>query len=175
MRPYKSKPEKRMEKHELTAIHLRTLVTYDAETGILSRTKRTCNRVKVGKVCGSLNTKGYLQCSIENRMYLVSHLIALYVTGHWPVGVIDHINGNKVDNRWSNLRDVTLAVNAQNLKGPNKANKTGYLGVSMLRGKYAANITANKKRKHLGCFCSPEQAYQAYITAKRQMHPGCTI
>lgn len=175
MAPPRTKPAFRMTKAELTAEHLRTLVHYDPATGLFTRIKKTCNRVKVGKPCGSPNTGGYLQVSIENRMYLVANLAFLYMTGAWPKGVVDHWNTIKTDNRWVNLRDVTTVINAQNQRVPRSGNKSGFLGVSPAHGKWAATIGINKKKVHLGLFATPELASAAYIAAKRAMHPGNTL
>ena len=162
MSAHRTAPEQRVKKAELTAEHLRTLVYYDPATGVMNRIKKTCNRVAPGKVCGALNTKGYLQVSVENRLYLLTNLAVLYMTGAWPLSVVDHRNGQKTDNRWDNLRDVSLSVNAQNQKLAHRTNKSGYLGVSPLHGKWAANIDVNKKRTHLGSFDTPELASAAY-------------
>ncbi len=175
MAPPRTAPTQIIEKAELTAMHLRTVVHYDPDTGVMTRIKKTCNRVTIGKACGALNTKGYLQVSIEGRLYLLTNLAVLYMTGAWPVGIVDHKNGLKKDNRWDNLRDVSLSVNAQNLKGPKRKNKSGYLGVSPSHGKWAANIDLNKKRTNLGRFDTPELASAAYLAAKREMHPGNTL
>lgn len=164
-----------MKKAELTAAHLRTLVHYDPNTGVMTRLKKTCNRVTVGKSGGSLNTNGYLQLSIENRLYLVANLAVLYMTDAWPIGEVDHKNAVKTDNRWDNLRDVPGAINAQNRRAASANSKSGFLGVSPLRDKWAANINLNKKRTYLGSFETPELASAAYLAAKRVMHPGNTL
>ncbi|MCY1556148.1 HNH endonuclease [compost metagenome] len=129
----------------------------------------------LGKPCGSVNTNGYLQMSIENRMYLIAALAVLYMTGAWPIGVVDHWNTVKTDNRWANLRDVTSEVNAQNVRAPRSNNRFGFLGVSPAHGKWAATISLNKKKVHLGLFPTPQLASAAYITAKRQLHVGNTL
>lgn len=171
----RTKPATKVTKAELTAEHLRMLVCYDPETGLFTRIKKTCNRVKIGKQGGSPNSNGYLQMSIENRLYLISNLAVLYMTGVWPQGVVDHKNTVKTDNRWDNLRDVTPAINSQNLRTPTSKNKSGFLGVSPSHGKWAATIGINKKKVHLGLFATPELASAAYVAAKRVMHPGNTL
>jgi len=99
----------------------------------------------------------------------------LYVNGVWPNNVVDHKNGDRSDNRWCNLRDCTQSVNIQNLKGPRRDNRSGYLGVSPNGKRWNAMIRVNKKRHYLGTFDTPSEAYEAYITAKRRMHEGCLI
>lgn len=175
MAPPRTKPASKLTKVELTAEHLKTIVHYDSDTGIFTRIKKTCNRVKLGQHCGALNTNGYLQISIESRLYLASNLAVLYMTGEWPANMVDHKNTIRTDNRWSNLRDVPSSINVQNKRSPSRNSKSGFLGVSPLHGKWAANISTDKKRTHLGSFATPEQASAAYITAKRIMHPGNTL
>jgi hypothetical protein len=88
---------------------------------------------------------------------------------------IDHRNGDRSDNSIENLRLVTPEENVQNQRRPKRQNKVGYLGVSQLRGKYRATIVVAGKQIYLGAFDSPEEAQEAYIRAKRNLHPACTI
>lgn len=99
------------------------------------------------------------------------------MAGDWPAGNIDHVNGSRSDNRWSNLRVGSQALNAQNLRGPRRDNMIGLLGVSLdkRRGTYRAQIMVDGKSRHLGTFGDPQSAHQAYLKAKRTLHPGCTI
>lgn len=168
-------PAVHLKKADLTADHLRTLVHYDPETGVFTRIRKTCNRVKVGDVCGSPNSNGYLQVSIENRLYLLANLAVLYMTGSWPTGTVDHRNTVRTDNRWDNLRDIPNDVNQQNRRTASRSSKSGLLGVSPSHGRWAASIQVNKKKRHLGLFDTPEEASAAYIAAKRSLHPGNTL
>lgn len=105
-----------------------------------------------------------------------AHRIAwLLMTGAWPEQEIDHIDGNRSNNCWSNLREVEHVLNSHNQRRPSKNNSTGALGVSMGPSKtspYLAGIRVDGKRIHLGSFRTLEEAESAYLTAKRQMHPG---
>lgn len=102
------------------------------------------------------------------------------MTGRWPVGVVDHINGFRSDNRWSNLRDTTDRVNQQNLKAAQKNNQTGYLGVTKLRNRrgskhYAAQLFADGRRVVCSYHETPEEAHAPYLEAKRKYHEGNTL
>ena len=164
-----------MAKIDITAELIRERLNYDADTGVF--TWRTSPRVpsKVGRVAGSHDFHGYLQLNIGGNVLKVHRLVWLHVYGEWPRGHIDHINGVKDDNRLSNLRVVTNAINCQNKRAPLPSNKSGFLGVSWQAGAWRAKIQLNGKQHHLGRFRTPEEAHCAYLTAKRRLHEGCSI
>ncbi len=83
--------------------------------------------------------------------------------------MVDHIDGNSLNNRRSNLRIVTNAQNLQN-RSKTKFNTSGFKGVSWTKGHWAAQIGENGQRHHLGLFDTPEQAYQAYCEAAKLYH-----
>jgi len=82
---------------------------------------------------------------------------------------VDHINGNRLDNRKENLR---LATHAQNQRNRTKSrnNKTGYKGVYRIRNRWQASITVDGKRIRLGAFGTPEDAARSYDAAAREYH-----
>lgn len=84
---------------------------------------------------------------------------------------VDHINGNGLDNRRSNLRPATRAQNCANMRR-SKANTSGYKGVSWHKGgrKWHAQIRGDAKREHLGLFTDPADAAKAYDNAARRLH-----
>ena len=132
-------------------------------------------RVKSGNEAGSARTGGYRTVMINNSSYRVHRIIWAMFYGKYPDDVIDHINGDKTDNRVVNLRDISFKHNCQNKVRPNITNKSGVLGIYKAGSKYRASISLNNKNKILGTFHTKEEAHDAYITAKRVMHPGCTI
>lgn len=162
--------------NNLTAERLRELFYYEKETGLFFR-KVAISNVKAGKLTGSKNTAGHMGFRVDKKMCLAHRLAWLYTYGKWPDGQIDHINGQRSDNRIANLRDVSASINAQNTRLPRSDNKTGFLGVSWkaCANKYVAQIQVNSKIKYLGLFADPLEAHKAYIEAKRLNHPGCTI
>ena len=83
----------------------------------------------------------------------------------------DHRDGNGLNNTRSNLRTCTHAENRRNT-GVNSNNKSGFKGVSWDKssGKWRATIMANRKQKSLGCFTTPEAAYEAYCRAAVELH-----
>jgi len=159
---------------KLTQDRLKEVVSYDPLTGIFTRKIDHANGLKKGVVCGTKigDRKKYLAIRIDRSLYLCHRLAWLYVTGSFPVGFIDHINGDGFDNRIINLRDVTNEQNVQaSLRIP-KHNTSGFKGVSWVKAsrKWVAGISINNKRKVLGFFMTPEDASSAYLKAKKEMH-----
>lgn len=85
--------------------------------------------------------------------------------------VVDHVNGNTLDNRACNLRVCTHSENLRN-QGKHKDNTSGFKGVTWHKGakKWKAAIQVENKVKHLGLFASKEDAYEAYCAACKKLH-----
>jgi hypothetical protein len=162
---------------DITLLDLKRLVSYNPLSGIFMAMPVRGSRLIPGSPLGTLSRSGYLAFRILGKIRRAHRLAWFMVHGEWPEEYIDHINGIKTDNRIANLRSVTQSVNMQNLRTANCRNSTGYLGVSWdrKRGKYRAIIGVNGKNLTLGWFDEPEVAHQAYLDAKRKLHPGCTI
>ena len=131
-------------------------IKYNPETGVFTRK---------GSVWGTLDERGYLIGTLSNkRVYL--HRLAFKHMGEPVPDIVDHINGNRKDNRWCNLRPADNTTSMQNRSKPSH-NTSGYKGVSYHRGKqkYHTRITVNKKVLHLGYFDCPVEAYKAYCGA----------
>lgn len=155
---------------------LKKILNYDSQTGVFTWISDMGRRVKAGQIAGCLHHSGYLQIRYNQKSYLAHRLAWLYVHGEWPKKHLDHINGIKSQNNIDNLRQVSHAENTQNLKS--SRGTTGFLGVSIdtaRKNRWSAKIKLNGKSKHLGWFKTPEEAHQAYVTAKRQLHPFGTI
>lgn len=157
---------------------VRELFDYNPETGALLWKEKICRRIVPGVIAGRINHHGYWQVRINGRSYQAHRIAWAHVHGAWPLADIDHINGVKDDNRIANLRDVSRATNTENQRRARKDNKsTGVLGVTVHKpsGLFVAFITVARKQRNLGYFKTVEEASQAYLRAKRDMHAGCTI
>lgn len=164
-----------MATRDLTAARLRELLQYNPDSGQFRRLVRTSNRIKAGDVAGCLAGEGYLHIRVDGGLYKSHRLAWLYMTGAWPIGSIDHIDGCRTNNAIANLRDVTKSVNLQNQRKARADNASGLLGVSAHHGRWQARITVDGKRLHIGSYATPELAHAAYITHKRAWHIGCTV
>lgn len=155
---------------------LKSVLAYDSATGAFTWLERVARRTFAGDKAGCKSTTGYWQLRFKRAEFKAHRVAWAFVYGAWPTGCIDHINGNPLDNSIANLRDVDQRTNNQNQRRAMRSNKSsGLLGVSVFRGKPRATITLNGKNLYLGTFDTPQQAHEAYLAAKRAIHPGCTL
>ena len=157
-------------------------VRYDRETGNLYWLKlRRGVRKSNGLLAGSVKFYGYRYISFEKKELMAHRLVYMIHYGLIGAGLeIDHIDGNKANNRIENLRAVTHQCNRQNQIRPTAGNRTGFLGVwynpaRAIGKQHTATIVVGKSKFDLGSYPTPEAAHQAYLEAKRRLHPGCTI
>lgn len=155
---------------------------YEPETGKFFYVGKVgmARRVSIGSEAGSVNARGYIRLSAYYREFLGHRLAFLLMLGEWPKQEVDHINGDRADNRWSNLRDVDRVTNMQNLREAHPLNMAGVLGAHQNARKYRkkrfkSTIKVDGKPVFLGAFATAEEAGAAYLKAKRSLHPGCTI
>lgn len=125
----------------------------------------------VANRAGSLRKDGYIGISALGFKYLAHRLAWFYVKGVWPEDGIDHINGDRTDNRISNLRAANSAQNSRNT-ALRSDNKSGYRGVSYVkdRKKWVARIVHNYRQIVLGYFEHMEDAIVAYNKASAEFH-----
>lgn len=155
---------------DLTVDLLNELFTYDKETGNLLWKIKPSGKVKVGDIAGTLKSHGYICVGINCNRYRAHRLIFLMHKGYLPE-IIDHINGNKADNRIENLRAVTVAQNQYNRK-TNADNTSGYKGVGWHKSnkKWEARIRLEGKPIHLGYFDNVEEADAVVRAAREELH-----
>jgi hypothetical protein len=155
--------------------YLRKRLAYDASTGQLvwkqvtpchHLTKKACaiiNKKYAGQAAASaVNAWGYRITRIQGRGLLAHRVAWAIYYGSWPNGELDHIDGDKLNNRITNLRDVDGTTNRRNM--PRQRNNTsGVTGVNKNGNKWVARIGAGArgKRINLGAFESKEDAIAA--------------
>lgn len=162
-------------KEKLTQEKLKELFDYNPKTGDFTRKVSNSNRVKIGDIAGCLHHKGYLNISINGKTYQSHRLAFLYMEGYFPENGIDHIDRNKINNSWNNLREVSQSCNMRNQK-ININNKSGITGVCWHKGgkKLMAHIKIQKQKIHLGLFDNLTDAAKARWEAEvKYGFPNC--
>lgn len=142
--------------------YLLSLFSYDPNTGSLVRRKNGKNACQAGL---------YWRVRIDGVLYVAHRIIwRMAHDGDMP-DELDHINGDKKDNRLCNLREATVSENMRNWKLRSN-NKSGLKGVSYKTRcrKWVAQIQVNKKNRHLGLFNDPYEAYEVYLSAAAELH-----
>lgn len=148
----------------LTQERLMSLVSYDAETGVITWRRN-------GRRAGWRHYGGYRNVRVDGVTYAEHRLAWFYVHGQWPAADIDHINRVRDDNRLANLRPATRSENCQN-QPVRSTNCSGVTGVYYHRcaRKWVASISIDKKQRHLGVFDTAEQAAAARKSAEQQYY-----
>jgi hypothetical protein len=181
-----------MNRDDITPEFLRKLLRYDPETGKLFGLKRPLEMFEdghqsaeqrrnrwngqfAGKEAFCLNSQGYVTGRIFD-MNFSAHRVAWALTyGYWPDGQIDHIDGNRANNKLKNLRAVSPHENQKN-KAIGSKNTSGYLGVRWRneKGKWVSTIRYKGKKIHLGYFDEIQDAIAARKQAEKKygFHPN---
>lgn len=147
------------------------LFEYKPLAGELVWRKAPSNRVRVGSTTGSTHLQGYVSTRLNGTSYLTHRLVWLWLHGEDPKNFqVDHIDGNRLNNTWGNLRLATASQNAFNSK-TRKHNTSQVKGVRLMpNGRFQARIRKAGVTHHLGTFATAEQAALAYEKAAMQLH-----
>lgn len=144
---------------------VRKYLSYDPATGIFTRLVGTGKGAQIGATAGTKTVKGYVTISLRQRRTFAHRLAFVFMTGSYPDGIVDHINGDKSDNRWANLRVADKVSNAGNAHGHRDA-QIPLKGVSPAPNKkFRASIGVGGRQIHLGTFSDPLTAHAAYAKA----------
>lgn len=151
--------------YDITASQLREAVHYNPDTG---RFTRRSNGTPMEHLCGS----GYYCLNLFKRSRLAHRMAYYYMTGRLPEKV-DHIDGNRLNNEWKNLREATHAENMWNT-GMITTNASGVKGVHWHKKykKWVAEIRVNKKKHYVGSFSDLEDARLAIEARRKELHGG---
>jgi hypothetical protein len=161
-------------KIELTQCYVKKRVHYEPLTGLVTWNRKTvlCNHDKLwnakheGKEVGTKRAvsgvgKSYHIVKLDGKTYQVHKLVWLYMEGHYP-DMLDHEDGNGLNNKWSNLRLASYELNSKN-KRRYSSNKSGISGVSQRGAKWLVRISHKGVRQHLGEF---EDLFEACCVRK---------
>lgn len=167
----------------ITAHMLRRILRYDAETGKLYWRRRTPDLFKDGyrtaegncanwnahyagrEAFTALDGHGYLHGNIFHTRQKAHRVAYCLMTGVWPEN-IDHTDGDRTNNKWANIREVTPAQNNMNLAA-RSSNKSGHTGICWDRARSLWLVTA--KGKHIGRYSSMDDAVAARSAANLAM------
>lgn len=156
------------------------LILYEPDTGRLvwkdrpeslfkdARSAKSWNSKYAGKdAFTAMNGNGYKRGAVGGKLYYAHRVAWFLYHGSWPQYQIDHINGDRKDNRISNLRSVTNHENSKNKRFSDK-NTSGFTGVTWFKRdqKWKAQIMHKGKNYHLGYFDCAKEARDARVLAE---------
>jgi hypothetical protein len=147
------------------------LFRLDPDTGFVYW-REARGRAGAGSRAGTPDGQGYRQVRIDGAIVKEHRLVFALANGSWPLQEVDHINGERSDNRPNNLRDVAPAVNKQNRVVPATNAAVPLLGVARCRRRFRANISVGGAQRHVGVYATATEAHEAYLAAKRRLHEG---
>ena len=149
---------------DLVQEKLSQLFDYEPSTGIFRR-KVSAGRGKVGSIAGTIDNYGYRVIKIEGVSYKAHRLAFLWMTGKFPSGQVDHINRDKDDNSWLNLREATPSENRANVTGWPTKSEDLPKGVFRRGNRFRSVICKNGRNIYLGTFNTIEDADRVYKDA----------
>lgn len=136
---------------------------------LINKTSRKARRA--GSFADAHDRAGYRSVFVEGRLQFAHRIIWVMTFGNEPDGYLDHINGDILDNRPSNLREVTHVQNMFNRKKP-KHNTSGVKGIHKRKdnGMWRAYISFEGRRTNIGQFPSREEAQAALDEVREELH-----
>ena len=127
---------------------------------------------KLGRAAGGIRVgrchKNYWMISVDGIQYKRSYIVFLAATGRWPKDILDHINGDSLNDAFSNLREATQAQNCRNIKRKTKKSPLP-MGIRVQCGRYHARIRFNRKGMSIGTFDDLESAVKAYKEKRKEL------
>jgi hypothetical protein len=135
-------------KDDLTAEYVRSILSYDPETGSMTWLKSRGTK-KAGSKAGCVSSR-YIKIGIDGRLYPAHRIAILIMTGDWPNGDTDHSDLDKINNKWENIRPSSRSQNRANT-AVRPDNKLGVKGIRMHKGTYEVRVKKNGKTTHIYC------------------------
>ena len=151
---------------EITIIALRERFRYEPDTGRIVIAKSMRRRGKIGCEAGCIAANGHRYIGFQGKHLLASRLAWALYHGEWPKQEIDHIDGNTLNNRLINLRDVSSSAQKRNRA---VWGKTGVKSVHFFQKGYRSALTINRKSIKLGCFHTLEDAEAVVIAKEKEL------
>lgn len=158
----------------LTAERAKELLIYNQDTGEFFW-RAAIKKVTPGSKAGCRDGHGYCRIQVDGRRYHGHRLAWLMTYGKWPEQTIDHINGNRMDNRLCNLRDVDTRTNNRNRTVLNSNNQSGYPGVRLdprnqRKQRWHARLNQKEGGIWVGTFDTAEEAHAALEKVRARIY-----
>jgi hypothetical protein len=150
--------------HSLTLDRLRAVIDYSIVTGRFYWKK-------TGKRAGChTKTDSYRRLRVDTVLYLEQRLAVFWLTGEWPIALVDHVNEARTCNAWHNLREATKAQNGCNRKATS-LNTSGFKGVVKCPVRGFKAVVGVQRRNHYGPIrTTPEEAYADACRLRNELH-----
>lgn len=153
-----------------TLERLKEVLSYDSQTGLFVWLKQLGWKGKVGNQAGTRHCRGYVHIMIDQKLYLAHRLAWFYVTGQWPTDQIDHLDCDRSNNRFANLREATNSQNNQNSrKRDGCASKLKGVSWHVSNRMWESRIKRDGLTTRLGLFKTEDEAHSAYCKAANEM------
>jgi hypothetical protein len=143
----------------LTQDELKEILFYCPITGVFYWKKvKKASRQKIGSIAGHTSkATNYTSITINGKFNAAHRLAFVYMIGAYPAECVDHINGDRSDNRWKNLRDVKRSTNDLN-RSKYKTNKSGVSGVYANNESWMVRIGYKTERFYFGMYTTLDEA-----------------
>lgn len=155
---------------------------YNKKTGLFTRRhawvlKNGGVMAEAGSIAGHVEATGYRRINVGGRLYMAHRLAFLWVHGCWPLRFVDHKNGLRDDNRWTNLREATKRQNSRNTDGKPSRRQSKFRGiypVASSKNPWRASICVKGKNICLGCHPTEEVAFSYRLAAEKRFFKNYT-
>lgn len=145
----------------ITQDKAREYFRYDPISGELIHNRNAPPKAKKGDKAGSISKTGYRYISIQGKLYKAHQIIWVIQTGFPPEGDIDHIDRNRLNNSWENLRECSRSQNLIN-QGKKPNSKQKFKGVVSRGNSHLVRLRVNGIQKYFGSYASAEEAARVY-------------